>query len=244
MTKERDTIFPQPFFYISFSITNEGGLESQFQSLFSNEKESFKYFLEHEAYGFRRGGWGLPKDIQYIIQLDGLEYKDAVRRIKILENGHIIIQAMVSEDFLCWANSSLQSTVKGNRVQINTTALVEFTYNSVALLKRGLEDTENSKQITCNFGFVGMSDNYVLGNSKLPNQDGFSSISREMNSVGTNTESDITINLPNIFDEEDVAKVSYSILAKVFRMFSFPEDVISYVHSDEKKIDIELIRKI
>lgn len=243
MIKERDTIFPQPFYYLSFSITDDNGAESEFQSLFSNEKGSLKYFLEHEAHGFRLMGWGLPKNVQYTIQLNELEYKDIARRVKILENGHIIIQAAVSEDLLCWASSSIQNTVKGDRIQINTTALIEFTYNSVALLKRALEDTEKPRQVISNFGFVGMDANYVLGDVKLPGQNGFN-FSRNMNIIGTNTESKISIDPIDMSNDEGVAKASYSILAKVFRMFSFSEDVISYVHTDGKKIDINLIKKI
>lgn len=243
MIKEYNTIFPQPFYYIGFSISNEDGSESQFQSLFLNENGSLKYFLEHEAYGFRRMGWGLPENKRYTIQLDGLEYKDTVRRIKILENGHIIIQAAISEDFLCWANSNSQSIIKEDRIQINTTALIEFTYNSVVLLKRSLEDIKNSKQVVCNFGFIGMDTKYVLGDIKLPISDAFN-FSNNMNSVSTKTESSININPLDISGVEGVAKTSYSILVKVFRMFGFSEDIISYVHVDGHKIDIDLIKKI
>ncbi|MGC9610852.1 MAG: hypothetical protein ABSE68_01370 [Minisyncoccia bacterium] len=241
MIKENDTIFPQPFYYIIFSIGKEDETESQFQSLFSNEKGSLKYFLEHEAHGFRWGGWDLPKNTQYTTQLESLEYKDSVRRIKILENGHIIIQASVSEEFLCWANSNTQSTKKGNRIQINTTALIEFTYNSVALLKRALKDMEDPKYVICTFGFIGMDDNYVLGNAKLPNQ---FAISFEMNPIGINTESSIKINQVDLSKEDDVAKISYAILVRVFRMFGFTEDIISYVKKDKKEIDVELIKNI
>lgn len=243
MTKERETIFPQPFYYLGFSITDENGTESKFQSLFSNERGSLKYFLEHEAHGFRLMGWGLPKNVQYTIQLNELEYKDIARRVKILENGHIIIQAAVSEDLLCWASSSMQSTIKGDRTQINTTALIEFTYNSVALLKRALEDTEKPKQVISNLGFIGMNANYVLGDIKLPGQNGFN-FSRNMNPIGINTESKINIDPIDVSNDAGVAKASYSILAMIFRMFGFSEDVISYVHTDGKKIDIDLIKKI
>ncbi len=243
MIKQSNTIFPQPFYYIGFSVTGENEIESQFQTLFSDEKKSFKYFLEHEMHGFRYAGWGLPKDRPYTIQLDGLEYKDAAKRTKIRENGQIIIQAAVSEEFLCWANSSKQSAVKGDRIQINTTALIEFTYNSVILLKRALEDIENPKQVTCEFGFVGMDKSYVLGNEKLQGESNVSSISFEMNPIGNDTESSIQVNPTDISNEEGAAKTTYLILEKVYRMFSFAENVISYVHQNGKMIDIELIKK-
>jgi hypothetical protein len=243
MTKEGDTIFAQPFYYVSFSITDENSVESRFQSLFSNKSGSLKHFLENEAYGFRRGGWGLPKYAQYIIQLNGLEYNNKVSRVKILENGHIIIQAAVSEDFLCWANSNSYSSVKGSRIQINTTALIEFTYNCVVLLKRSLEDTENSRHIVCNFGFIGMTADYVLGDVKMPDIHGYN-LSREMKAIGEESEKSINIKSTDVSNADGVAKIAYIILERVFRMFGYSEDLISYVHADGKKIDINLIKGI
>lgn len=241
MIKKQDTIFPQPFYYIGFSIVNENESESQFQSLFSNEKNSFKHFLEKGVLG-RFGGWNIPKDVQYLIQIDGLEHIDTVRRVKVFENGHIIVQGAVSEDFLCWANSNSKSDLKGERIQINTTALIEFTYNCVVLLKRALEDADNSKKIICEFGFLGMGDNFVLGDVKLPSQSHLNH-SWVLNPIGSITESKMNIEIDDL-SNDGVAKVSYSILTIVFRMFGFSEDIISYAHSDGKKIDIELMKNI
>ncbi len=243
MTKQIDTLFSKPFYYIGFSVLNENGEECPFQSLFSNEQGSLKYYVEREMQGFRYGGWGLPRNTQYTIQLNGIEYKDDVRRVQILENGHIIIQVSVSESFFCWANSSRQSTLKGDRTQINTTALVEFTYNCVALLNRALQDCETPKKVICEFGFVGMDSNYVLGDEKLPDQSHFAH-SWSMNPINTDTETNTKINVSDILDEDSVAKFVYFILARVYRMFGFSENVISYVHADGKKIDIELIKGI
>ena len=243
MTKQIDTLFPQPFYYIGFSILDENGDGSPFQSLFSNEQGSIKYYVEREMQGYRYGGWGLPRNVQYTIQLNGIEYKDDARRVQILENGHIIIQVSVSESFLCWANSSRQSTLKGDRTQINTTALIEFTYNSVALLKRALQDCEMPKKVVCDFGFVGVDNNYVLGDEKLPDQSHFVH-SWNMNPIGTDVETNTEINVSDLVDEDGIAKFTYFILARVYRMFGFSENVISYVHTDGKKIDIELMKGI
>lgn len=244
MAQQKDTIFPQPFYYIGFSIIGEDGSESEFRTLFLNEKGSIKHFLEHEMQGFRFGGWTLPRNVQYMIRLNGLEYQDDTKRVKILENGHIIVQGTVSESFLCWANSSIQSTLKGDRVKINTTALIEFTYNSVALLRRSLEDIKNPEKIICKFGFIGMDNNYVLDNEKLMGVKDQVIISYEMNPIGLDTESNLPIDPLDISNDDGVAKTTYLILAKVFRMFSFTEDKISYVQADEKKIDINLIKRI
>lgn len=243
MTKQIETFFPQPFYYISFSILDENGEECAFQSLFSNEQGSLKYYLEREMQGFRYGGWGLPRNAQYTIQMNGIEHTNDAVRVKILESGHIIIQGAVSESFLCWANSSRQSTLKGDRIEINTTALIEFTYNCVALLKRAIQDCEASKDVVCDFGFIGMSNDYVLGDGKLPSQSPFPH-SWSMNPIGADTETNLKINVFDLNVQDGLAKFVYSILSKVYRMFGFSEDVISYVHADGKKIDIELIKGI
>lgn len=243
MTSPIDTIFPQPFYYIAFSIVDEHGKDCAFQSLFSNEPGSLKSYLEREAQGFRYGGWGLPRNVEYTIQLNGIEYADNSRRVKILESGQIIIQGSVSEAFLCWASSNRQSTLKGDRIQINTTALTEFTYNCVSLLSRALQDCENPRKVTCEFGFVGMDNNYVLGDEKLPGQTPFTH-SWNMNPIGSETEAIKEIETPELAGKEGMAKLVYFILARVYRMFGFIENVISYTHVDGGKIDIDLIRGI
>lgn len=243
MTKQTETSFPQPFYYISFSILNENGEECSFKSLFSNEPGSLKYYLEREIQGFRYGGWGLPRNAQYSIQMTGIEHVNDAVRVKILENGHIIIQGAVSESFLCWANSSRQSTLKGDRTEMNTTALVEFTYNCVAVLKRVIQDCEAPKDVVCDFGFIGMGNGYVLGNGKLPSQSSFPH-SFSMNPIGADTETNLKISVSDLDVQDGLAKFTYSILSKIYRMFGFSDDVISYVHAAGKKIDIELIKGI
>jgi hypothetical protein len=243
MINKQDTNFPQPFYYIIFSINNVDDKECVFKSLFLNNQGSLKYYMEREMTGFRCAGWGFPNNVQYAIQLDGIEYKDDSRRVKLFENGHILIQGAVSESFLCWANASRQSTIKGNRTQINTTALIEFTFNSVDLLKRSLEDCEHILNVECEFGFVGMTNDYVLGDEKLPGNEPFN-ISWTMNPIGKDVETSLSINNADIVSEEGVAKVTYSILARIYRMFGYSESEISFVNSGEKKIDINLIKGV
>jgi hypothetical protein len=133
--------------------------------------------------------------------------------------------------------------LKGDRIEINTTALVEFTYNCFVLLKRGLQDCEGPKDIVCNFGFIGMDNNYILGDGKLPSQSSFQH-SWSMNPIGIDTETSQKIKVDDLNNEDGLGKFTYSILSKVYRMFGFSQDVISYVHEDGTKIDINLIKGI
>lgn len=238
----KKTAFPQPFYYIGFSILNSNSNECAFQTLFSNEQESFKFFLEHGRKGFRYAGWDLPYHTDYSIQLDGLEYKNDKERVQILENGHIIIQATVSESFLCWASSSFQDSAKGNRIQINPTALIEFTYNCVDLLKRAIKDCVEPQKIICDFGFIGMNSNYVLGDAKLMGNRLSFITNREYHPITGISKTKMEIDGLKVASDDGVAKVTYSIISKVYRMFGYPEDIISYVNNGEKKIDINLMK--
>ena len=243
MIQTKDTIFKQPFFFISFSLFNSENAEVQFQTLFSNESGSLKHYLENEMIGLRHLGWNLPKYIQYSVLLDSLEYKDESRRVKVIENGHIIIQGAVSESFLCWASSATISGTKGDRIQINTTALVEFTYNCVALLKRAAEDSLNPVTIDCKFGFIGLDSSYVLSSTKLSGNS-LRYIDKKLEAIKTETEESISINILKLSDNESESRITYEILAKIMRMFGYTEESISYTHETEKKIDIELIKNL
>ncbi len=229
--------FNPPFYFTEFTIVKNDNGQFKFEKLFDNNQGSLKKRLEEQGSTIRGYGWGIPDHINFNILMDSIEYKDSVRRIKIFENGRILIQSAVNESFLCWANNNKSGTQKGDRIEINAISLIEFTYSSIQFLNNAIlfnSNMENLK-IKVQFGFKGLDHNFTLasGHPNSPFSD-YGNLKVE--------DALITQNLFAEYNPDSIKEeLTLNIIKVVYRFFGFGEDVIPFVK--DNKINVEDIIK-
>jgi len=235
MNRDQITKFPEPFYYLIFQINSRGN--TKLKTLFTDLKSFFENFPV-----LRWAGWDLKIGTggRYKIDLEGIEFTDSSKRIKVLENGGLIIQGSLNGNFLCWGGG--QQWGDGEDVKgIHSLALIEFTYSSFIALQRILEDVENSTSITAEIGFSGINNEFSLRYNRI----GSGNIALEEKFSSNDKDFKENFSCEDLSKEKLSATV-YAVTKKIYRMFSLEEREIPYVkeNSGEKLIDIQEIKNI
>lgn len=233
MNQIQETKFPKPFYYLIFKVNSESN--EKIKSLFTD----IKPFLENFP-TLRWGGWDLKIGVggRYKIDVDGIEYVDSTKRVKVFENGSLIIQGALSNDFLCWSSGCLLGGEKDQESikDIHSLALIEFTYSSFCVLQKIITDIEKLTSISTEIGFVGIDRTFSLRYNQVGQ-----SIPLRKNFSSSNNSFTETYVIRDLSPETLLTTV-YCAIVKIYRMFDLSEGDIPYANRDSKIIDVEQIK--
>ncbi len=229
----KGTVFPEPFYYMVFSVKAAQGSNSNIvKTLFSNEPGSLKSDFE-KAFRLRHHGWDLEMPGGYQINLHGIESENNFKRIQVKDNGTLIVQGALISNFLCWgAGEALAET---NQSRIHPLALIEFTFNTVIAFNRVLKDIKNpGPTVECLVGFAGLQkDKHYLVNGDIRPM---KINTRKAYWKGGENEFTLSFDTTQFKDDRAaLGKITYEIIQPIYRMFGFEEDSIPYKLDHEKE---------
>lgn len=235
MNQEQKTKFPEPFYYLVFKIN--ASEDVKLRSLFTELKSFFENFPV-----LRWAGWDfkLGTGANYSIDLEGIEHIDASKRIRVFENGGLLVQGALNSNFLCWGGGQ-EWDEAGKSKKIHSLALIEFTYSSFVALQRILQDVENPHSIQAEIGFVGINNEFSLRYNKIGS--GIISFEETFINKGSNFTSTFSV---DDLSNENLPVTVYSVIEKIYRMFGLDGTKIPYTKEVLRRnmIDIQQIKDI
>lgn len=234
MKNEKKTKFPEPFYYLIFQINSEEKV--QLKSLFTELKSFFENFPV-----LRWAGWDLHLGTagRYVIDLEGIEHVDLLKRIRITEGGGIIIQGALTGNFLCWRGGETWEEGSVSK-KIRSLALIEFTYSCFIALQRVLKDVPGYTSISSEIGFSGIDKQFSLNYNKVGS--GFITLEKNFNDSGNV----FSLQFSNDdLSDENLPITVYKVIEKIYRMFGLDETNIPYIKeiSGKKMIDADQIKE-
>jgi hypothetical protein len=204
---------------------------------------SFKSFFEtgpiqdllEKPGELRYAGWDLnTRDNAKIIKGEYLELRNGERKlIRLYEDGSLIVRASAAEEFLGWGRGDAEFRQKP---RLNPVAVIEFTYNFVALCAKLVKLLE---PIPKTVGIRIEIRNAFLENSKL-----------YMIPYGTGTVAwhfddeqykapeasmlrEIDVSTEELMSRPDA--VAYALVEKIYTWFGISTEKIPYVSADGQK---------
>ena len=243
--KKEKTIFPAPFYYIIFYVSGvQGSNLSLLKTLFSDVDGGLKSSFE-KGFAIRQHGWDLDLRQEYSINLYGIESENRLKRVQVQNNGTLIVEGALISDFLCWgAGEAYESDADFKTRRIHPLALAEFTYNAAIAYQKILSEIDKPiGKVECLVGFVGLEidKHFLIEGTVGPGKVDI----RRKYWKGDENEFPVDFDPAEFkYDENNLGKVAYKIIAGVYRMFGFSDDVVPYTvgEGEDKKISIEQIR--
>lgn len=235
MNSDQKTKFPEPFYYLIFQINSNDS--AKLRTLFTDLKSFFENFPV-----LRWAGWDLKAGMGagYNIDLEGIEHTDSSKRIRVMENGGLIIQGALNSNFLCWGGGQALDEA-GKSKKIHSLALIEFTYSSFIALQRILQDVNNPISVSAEIGFSGIDEQFSLRYNKI----GPYTISLGQKFINKGSSHSLDFSVDDL-SEGKLPTTVCGVIEKIYRMFGLDGTKIPYTKeiSGENTIDIQQIRDI